>query len=50
MPRTSYNETVYHVTIASCFWETGFDMRRVFHTWYVPNNMVVVAAGVLIQT
>jgi zinc protease len=112
---TSYDETVYHVTIASRFWETGFDvlsdailhslftpddlehekevvyeefrrgkdnpdreigerlfalaftthpyrrpiigfeetfsritsedMRRVFHTWYVPNNMVVVAVG-----
>jgi zinc protease len=112
---TSYDETVYHVTISSRFWETGFDvlsdailhslftptdldhekevvyeefrrgkdnpdreiaerlfaltftthpyrrpiigfeetftritsddMRRVFHTWYVPNNMVVVAVG-----
>ena len=112
---TSYDETVYHVTMASRFWETGFDvlsdailhslftptdldhekevvyeefrrgkdnpdreigerlfaltftthpyrrpvigfeetftritaedMRRVFHTWYVPNNMVVVAVG-----
>ena len=112
---TSYDETVYHVTIASRFWETGFDvlsdailhslftptdldhekevvyeefrrgkdnpdreiserlfelaftthpyrrpvigfeetftritsedMRHVFHTWYVPNNMVVVAVG-----
>jgi len=112
---TSYDETVYHFTIASRFWETGFDvlsdamlhslftptdldhekevvyeefrrgkdnpdreigerlfeltftthpyrrpiigfeetftritsedMRRVFHTWYVPNNMVVVAVG-----
>jgi zinc protease len=112
---TSYDETVYHVTIASRFWETGFDvlsdailhslfnptdldhekevvyeefrrgqdnpdreigerlfeltftthpyrrpiigfeetftritsedMRRVFHTWYIPNNMVVVAVG-----
>jgi zinc protease len=112
---TSYDETVYHVTIASRFWETGFDvlsdavlnslfdptelarekevvleelrrgmdnpdreiserlfeltftthpyrrpvigseetitritrddMRRVFHTWYVPNNMIFVAVG-----
>ena len=112
---TSYDETVYHVTMASRFWETGFDvlsdailhslftptdldhekevvyeefrrgkdnpdreigerlfeltftthpyrrpiigfeetftritsedMRRVFHTWYAPNNMVVVAVG-----
>lgn len=112
---TSYDETVYHVTIASRFWETGFDvlsdavlyslfdateltkekevvleelrrgkddpdheiserlfaltftthpyqrpvigseesvipisrddMLRVFHTWYVPNNMIFVAVG-----
>lgn len=112
---TSYDETVYHVTISSRFWETGFDvlsdailhslftphdldhekevvyeefrrgkdnpdrelaerlfdlaytvhpyrrpiigfedtftritsddMRHVFHTWYVPNNMVLVAVG-----
>jgi zinc protease len=112
---TSYDETVYHVTIASRFWETGFDvlsdavlhslfdptelarekevvleelwrgkdnpdreiserlfeltftthpyrrpvigseatvtgitrddMLRVFRTWYVPNNMIVVAVG-----
>lgn len=112
---TSYDETVYHVTVSSRFWERGFDvlsdailhslftptdldhekevvyeefrrgkdnpdreigerlfeltftthpyrrpvigfeetftritsddMRRVFQTWYVPNNMVVVAVG-----
>ncbi len=112
---TSYDETVYHVTIASRFWETGFDvlsdailhslftphdlahekevvyeefrrgkdspdreigerlfeltytthpyrrpiigfeetftritsedMRRIFQTWYVPNNMLLVAVG-----
>lgn len=112
---TSYDETVYHVTMASRFWETGFDvlsdailhslftphdldhekevvyeefrrgkdnpdreiaerlfdlaytthpyrrpiigfedtftritsedMRQVFQTWYVPNNMVLVAVG-----
>lgn len=112
---TSYDETVYHVTIASRFWQTGFDvlsdavlhslfdpvelgrekevvleelrrgkdnpdrelserlfeltftthpyrrpvigweetvtgirredMLRVFQTWYVPNNMIVVAVG-----
>ena len=112
---TSYDETVYHVTISSRFWETGFDvlsdailhslfnptdlthekevvyeefrrgkdspdheiaerlfglaftthpyrrpiigfeetftritsddMRRIFQTWYVPNNMVLVAVG-----
>lgn len=112
---TSYDETVYHVTIASRFWETGFDvlsdavlyslfdptelgrekevvleelrrgkdspdreiserlfdltftthpyrrpvigseetvtgirredMLRVFQTWYVPNNMILVAVG-----
>lgn len=112
---TSYDETVYHVTISSRFWETGFDvlsdailhslfnptdlnhekevvyeefrrskdspdheiaermfalaftthpyrrpiigfeetftritsddMRRIFHTWYIPNNMTLVAVG-----
>ncbi|MGE3536495.1 MAG: M16 family metallopeptidase [Candidatus Tectimicrobiota bacterium] len=112
---TSYDETVFHVTIASRFWETGFDvlsdailhslftphdlahekevvyeefrrgkdspdreigerlfeltftthpyrrpiigfedtftritsddMRRIFQTWYVPNNMLLVAVG-----
>ncbi|MDZ7379109.1 MAG: insulinase family protein [candidate division KSB1 bacterium] len=112
---TSYDETVYHVTISSRFWETGFDvlsdallhslfnptdldhekevvyeefrrgkdnpdhelaerlfamaftihpyrrpiigfedtftritsddMRRIFRTWYVPNNMTLVAVG-----
>jgi zinc protease len=122
---TSYDETVYHVTIASRFWEIGFDvlsdavlhslfdatelarekevvleelrrgkdnpdrelseqqfalaftthpyrrpvigyeetvtkisredMLQVFHTWYVPNNMIFVAVGdfetqVLMQT
>lgn len=112
---TSYDETVFHVTISSRFWETGFDvlsdailhslfnphdldhekevvyeefrrgkdspdreigerlfamtytthpyrrpiigfeetftritsedMRRIFQTWYVPNNMLLVAVG-----
>jgi zinc protease len=112
---TSYDETVYHVTIASRFWHTGFDvlsdavlyslfdptelerekevvleelrrgkdnpdreiseqlfalaftthpyrrpvigseetvtgitrddMLRIFRTWYVPNNMIMVAVG-----
>ena len=39
---TSYDETVYHVTIASRFWETGFDVLSdaVLHSLFDPTELV----------
>jgi zinc protease len=38
---TSYDETVYHVTIASRFWETGFDVLSdaVLHSLFDPTEL-----------
>jgi zinc protease len=38
---TSYDETVYHVTIASRFWETGFDVLSdaILHSLFTPNDL-----------
>lgn len=38
---TSYDETVYHVTIASRFWETGFDVLSdaVLHSLFDPAEL-----------
>jgi zinc protease len=39
---TSYDETVYHVTIASRFWETGFDVLSdaVLHSLFDPTELI----------
>ncbi|GIX45921.1 MAG: peptidase M16 [Candidatus Tectimicrobiota bacterium] len=38
---TSYDETVYHVTIASRFWQTGFDVLSdaVLHSLFDPTEL-----------
>jgi zinc protease len=38
---TSYDETVYHVTIASRFWQTGFDVLSdaVLHALFDPTEL-----------
>jgi len=38
---TSYDETVYHVTIASRFWETGFDVLSdaILHSLFTPTDL-----------
>src|SRR5438105_261532 len=38
---TSYDETVYHVTISSRFWETGFDVLSdaILHSLFNPTDL-----------
>src|SRR5436305_13074257 len=38
---TSYDETVYHVTMASRFWETGFDVLSdaILHSRLTPTDL-----------
>lgn len=39
---TSYDETVYHVTLASRFWETGFDVLSdaILHSLFQPEDLL----------
>ena len=38
---TNYDETVYHVTLSSRFWETGFDVLSdaVLHSFFDPTEL-----------